>query len=96
MRPRHVPIRTCSGCRQERPKREMVRVVRSPDGAVSVDETGKRSGRGAYVCLSAECWAKALRGSLAHQLKIEISSADQTQLERFAEQFREQKALAST
>ena len=58
---RHIPQRTCVACRSERPKREMVRIVRAPDGAVSVDPTGKRSGRGAYLCLQPPCWQAALK-----------------------------------
>ena len=85
MRRRHVPIRTCTGCRQERPKREMMRVVRTPEGNVVVDPTGKRAGRGAYLCPSQDCWNRALqRGSLAHTLKTEISAEDRAELERAA------------
>ena len=61
MPPRHIPQRTCVACRSERPKREMVRIVRAPDGAVGVDLTGKRSGRGAYLCLQPGCWQTALK-----------------------------------
>ncbi|HLH20980.1 MAG TPA: YlxR family protein [Chloroflexota bacterium] len=63
-RPRHVPMRTCVGCRQEQPKRELVRVVRTPEGAVVVDTTGKANGRGAYLCRRPECWTAALRRNL--------------------------------
>jgi predicted RNA-binding protein YlxR (DUF448 family) len=85
VKPRHVPMRTCAGCRQGRPKREMVRIVRSPEGTVSVDLTGKRSGRGTYVCPRLECWDKALRtGSLAHVLKTEIATEDVAELRRIA------------
>jgi uncharacterized protein len=72
-RPRHVPQRTCVACRQTSAKRQLVRVVRGVDGSVAIDPTGKRSGRGAYVCDSAECWQAALkRGILVRALKIEI------------------------
>ena len=81
MKPRHVPIRTCVGCRQERPKREMVRVVRTAEGSVVLDPTGRRAGRGAYICPRFECWNRALeRGGLAHTLKAEISAADRAAL----------------
>ena len=96
MRPRHVPVRTCVGCRQERPKRDMVRVVRTPEGNVVVDPTGKRSGRGAYLCPSFDCWSWALqRGSLAHTLKTEISAEDRAELERAAEAYPRQEPVAS-
>jgi len=53
--PRKLPQRTCLGCQAVRPKREMIRIVRTPDGALEVDPTGKKSGRGAYVCPTVEC-----------------------------------------
>lgn len=88
MKPRHLPVRTCSGCRQEWPKRDMIRVVRAPDGSVSIDPTGKRNGRGTYVCPRAECWAKALRtGSLARGLKVSLGPEDRAELERASQQF---------
>jgi uncharacterized protein len=81
---RHIPQRTCVACRSERPKREMVRVVRAPDGAVSVDPTGKRSGRGAYLCLQPECWRTALkRRALEKALKTELSADDRAALAAF-------------
>ena len=88
MKPRHIPLRTCSGCREQRPKREMARVVRLDDGSVVMDETGRRNGRGAYLCRRPECWQRALRtGSLAHALKVPtISATDKTNLEQVGEQ----------
>ncbi|MCC7370075.1 MAG: YlxR family protein [Chloroflexi bacterium] len=81
---RHIPQRTCVACRSERPKREMVRIVRAPDGAVSIDPTGKRSGRGAYLCLRASCWHTALkRHALDRALKTELSEADRAALTAF-------------
>ncbi|MSQ15871.1 MAG: YlxR family protein [Dehalococcoidia bacterium] len=56
MKTKHVPLRTCVGCRQVRPKRELVRIVQGPDGQLTLDETGKQDGRGAYVCPDPECW----------------------------------------
>lgn len=87
MKPRHVPIRTCAGCRQERAKRDMVRIVRALDGSVRVDPSGKQPGRGTYVCPRSECWRGALRtGSLARVLKTEIRESDAAELKRVAEQ----------
>ena len=54
-----IPLRRCSGCGQSKPKKELVRVVRAPDGSVSLDLAGRKPGRGAYVCPSRECLAKA-------------------------------------
>ncbi|MDQ7857349.1 MAG: YlxR family protein [Armatimonadota bacterium] len=76
---RRVPQRQCVACRQMRPKRELVRVVRTPAGEVRVDPTGKVSGRGAYVCPAADCAEVALRaGRLEHALASPIS--DETAL----------------
>ena len=59
--PRKVPIRQCVGCRTQRPKRELTRVVRSPEGEISIDSRGKKPGRGAYVCRDPECLKKAIK-----------------------------------
>jgi len=84
-RPRkHIPQRTCVGCGQVQGKREMVRVVRTPQGQVAVDPTGKRNGRGAYVHQARSCWDAALAGRLAHALKATLSEPDRQALEGFA------------
>ncbi|MBP0970329.1 MAG: YlxR family protein [Oscillospiraceae bacterium] len=57
--PKKIPLRMCIGCREHKPKKELIRVVKSPDGEVSVDLTGKKSGRGAYVCRNEACLRKA-------------------------------------
>jgi predicted RNA-binding protein YlxR (DUF448 family) len=85
VKPRHVPIRTCAGCRQEHPKREMIRVVRTAADGVLIDPTGKLAGRGSYVCARQECWTAALRGSLAHALKTEIAPDNRAELLRHAQ-----------
>ena len=56
-----IPMRQCVGCREMRPKKELVRVVKSPEGAVSLDFRGKAPGRGAYLCPDPECLKKAIR-----------------------------------
>ena len=56
---RSIPMRKCTGCNEMRPKKDLVRVVRSPEGEISLDLTGKKPGRGAYVCRDAACLAKA-------------------------------------
>ena len=71
--PKHTPLRQCLGCREMKPKAELVRVVRSPEGAISVDLRGKAPGRGAYVCRSADCLKKALRSkAVGRALGVEI------------------------
>ena len=59
--PKKIPMRQCVGCREMKPKKELIRVVRSPEGAVSLDFKGKLPGRGAYVCPDAECLKRAKR-----------------------------------
>lgn len=61
VKPRKTPMRMCVGCREMKPKKELIRVVRSPEGEVSLDPTGKKAGRGAYVCYSPECLRRALK-----------------------------------
>ena len=59
MKQRKIPMRMCTGCREMKPKKELIRVVRSPEGQVSLDFRGKLPGRGAYVCPNPACLAKA-------------------------------------
>lgn len=59
MKPRRTPLRKCTGCGEMKPKKELVRVVKSPDGGISLDPTGKMPGRGAYVCPNRACLAAA-------------------------------------
>jgi len=73
MKPRKIPMRMCVGCREMKPKRELVRIVRPPDGgAPSIDPRGKNPGRGAYVCVSIECLKKAKK-SKALERALETS-----------------------
>lgn len=70
---RKVPQRSCVGCQQVFSKRELLRVVRTPEGAVVLDPTGKKAGRGAYVCPRAECFDRAVRGRrLQRALEVEV------------------------
>jgi predicted RNA-binding protein YlxR (DUF448 family) len=76
-RRKHVPLRTCIACQQQRSKRELLRVVRTPEGAIEIDPTGKRAGRGAYVCADLSCWEKGLnQGKLGRALKCQVSEQD--------------------
>ena len=58
MQQRKIPLRRCTGCNEQKPKKELVRVVRSPQGEIALDRVGKMPGRGAYLCPSAQCLAK--------------------------------------
>ena len=74
---KHVPQRTCIGCRTVQSKREMVRLVRTPEGELVIDETGKQNGRGAYLCRQPSCWDAALKGQqLGKSLKMEIGERE--------------------
>ncbi len=85
-RPRHVPQRTCIACRQTEAKRGLVRVVRTPEGRVEVDATGKMPGRGAYVHQARQCWEEALKKDrLAHALRGPLPAEDRETLRRYAE-----------
>lgn len=61
MAEKKIPMRQCLGCREMKPKRELIRVVKSPEGLISVDFSGKQNGRGAYVCPNVECLKKAIK-----------------------------------
>ena len=78
-----IPQRQCMGCRERREKREMIRVVRSPEGAVSLDFRGKAPGRGAYICPKLDCLKKALRSkALERSLEVPIPEEIYARLEQ--------------
>jgi predicted RNA-binding protein YlxR (DUF448 family) len=84
-RPKHVPQRMCIACRGHDAKRGLYRIVRSPEGAVEPDPTGRRNGRGAYLCGQRACWEKALAsGLLARALNVEIDTETLDRLRRYA------------
>jgi uncharacterized protein len=85
IRRKHVPLRTCIACRQTRGKRELVRVVRTPDSGIQVDPTGKLAGRGAYLCKAQVCWDSALGGQkLATALKTALEAESVARLRAYA------------
>ena len=89
MKPKKIPMRMCVGCREMKEKRELIRIVRTPEGEVALDATGKRSGRGAYVCRQAECLRRSIRQKqLERQLEItltpEITKALTDEMERLS------------
>jgi uncharacterized protein len=76
-----VPQRTCTVCRQVKGKKEMVRLVRTPEGKIEIDVTGKKEGRGAYLCRDQACWDKLAKGKqLEHAFKSGISKNDLEQI----------------
>lgn len=83
-RPRRIPQRTCIGCRAEEGKRALIRIVRTPEGRVAIDGTGKAHGRGAYLHPLRPCWVKALKGAtIKNALKISPALDDIEALRAF-------------
>ena len=73
MQQRKIPLRRCTGCNEQKPKKELVRIVRSPQGEIALDRVGKMPGRGAYLCPSAQCLAKARKAKrLERALEAQI------------------------
>ena len=78
-----IPQRQCMGCRERKAKKEMIRVVRTPEGAVCLDFSGKLSGRGAYICPNPECLKKARKAkSLERSLEVAIDEAVYDRLDK--------------
>ena len=78
-----IPQRQCMGCRERKEKRQLIRVVRTPEGAVCLDFSGKKNGRGAYLCPNPECLKKAIRSkALDRSLEVTIPQEVVDQLER--------------
>ena len=78
-----IPQRQCMGCRERKAKRDMIRVVRGTDGAVSLDFSGKLNGRGAYICPDPECLKKAIRAkALERSLEVQIPQEVYDRLEK--------------
>ena len=81
MQQKKTPMRKCVGCGEMKPKKELIRIVTDPEGNVSVDPTGKKAGRGAYICKSSECLKKAgkskklrVTDEIIHHLEAEIEN----------------------
>jgi predicted RNA-binding protein YlxR (DUF448 family) len=86
-RPRHIPQRTCLGCRQVKAKRELVRIVNTPAGNLEIDISGKKAGRGTYLCPVLECWEEGLKGNrLDHALRTNLKRESRQQLMQYAEE----------
>ena len=69
-----IPLRTCMGCNEKKPKKELIRIVKNKDGIITIDKTGKQEGRGAYICNNIECLEKVVKSKrLERTLEKEIS-----------------------
>jgi predicted RNA-binding protein YlxR (DUF448 family) len=87
MQQKKIPQRQCMGCRERKEKRELIRVVRAPDGGVSLDFRGKAPGRGAYICPDMACLKKALRSkALDRSLEVTIPEEIYARLEQEMEE----------
>ncbi len=87
-RVKHIPQRTCIGCRAVLAKRELIRIVRTPQGVV-IDQTGKTAGRGAYIHDNRMCWEQALKGSIQNALRVELTTNDRETLMAFMNNLQE-------
>ncbi len=90
VRRKHIPQRTCIGCRETLPKRSLIRIVHNEQG-VQVDPTGKMPGRGAYLHNQRSCWERSLKGPLAKALKTDLTDEDQERLAAFAETLQDEE-----
>lgn len=81
-----TPMRMCTGCREMKPKKELIRVVKTPEGEIKLDTVGKLNGRGAYICKCKECLQKAQKSNaLSRAFECQVSSEVYSQLERSIE-----------
>ena len=84
-RPKRIPQRTCIACRQAAGKRTLIRLIRTPDG-VEIDLTGKKAGRGAYLCQSYDCWDKAVSTNrISQALRVKVNDVDLQTISEFME-----------
>lgn len=82
MNGKKVPLRQCIGCREMKEKKQLIRIVKTPEGEILFDESGKKNGRGAYLCKDAECLKKAEKsGGIARSLKVSVSHEVYKELE---------------
>jgi hypothetical protein len=85
---KRLPQRTCVACRKVSSKREMVRLVRVSDGNVEIDSSGRKAGRGAYLCPAQECWQVGLSsGRLEHALRTTLTQGNREQLIKYGKEF---------
>jgi len=96
MRTRKVPLRKCVACQEMMPKKSLIRVVRTPDEQILIDPTGKKSGRGAYLCGKPSCFRLAKKQkALDRALKAHVSPDTYDQLERDWIRISDESALPS-
>ena len=87
---KHIPLRKCTGCQEMKTKKEMLRILRTAEGEILLDMSGKKNGRGAYVCRSRECFEKAVKNKgLERSLKIKIPEETYESLKKEIESIEE-------
>ncbi|PKM83590.1 MAG: DUF448 domain-containing protein [Firmicutes bacterium HGW-Firmicutes-13] len=80
---RKIPLRVCIGCQQKKPKKELIRIVKTPEGTIEIDFKGKRSGRGTYICPDLKCLKQAVKGKrIEKNLQRPVSTEIITELEK--------------
>lgn len=85
VRAKHVPVRTCVACRDSGAKRGLTRIVRTPEGEIRIDPTGKQNGRGAYLCEKSGCWERALSTPvLSRALNVQFTQETRDYIKEFA------------
>lgn len=88
MKNKKIPLRQCIGCREMKPKRDLLRILRTPEGELLLDDTGKKNGRGAYLCRDIQCFAKARKSkALERSFQMGIGQEIYEQLEKEWEGF---------
>ena len=82
---RHIPQRTCLACQKVKTKLALIRLVRTPDGKIEIDTSGKKAGRGAYLCQAWQCWEAGLGGNrLEHALRSHLTTDSKEQIANYA------------
>jgi uncharacterized protein len=85
---KHIPIRTCIACRKTGNKREFIRLFCLPDGPVEVDSSGKKTGRGSYLCADVKCWEEAVKtGKIEHALRTKLTAENKEKLVNYIKGF---------
>ena len=83
MSAKKTPMRMCKGCREMKPKQQLIRIVKTPDGEIKLDTTGRLNGRGAYICKSADCLKKAQKaGALSRAFETDVADEVYAAIER--------------
>jgi predicted RNA-binding protein YlxR (DUF448 family) len=96
VRQKHVPIRTCVSCREAGAKRGLIRIVRTPEGHDQIDPTGRKNGRGAYLCYKQPCWQRATQTPILNRaLNTQLSSESLSTLSEFAAGLPSDEVLAA-